>query len=176
MEHLDIIFERYEIATSRIREIINEDTVSEPFKSFFCKASEFICKIDDLNSIIKSGEINDFSLDRLKELNKSLFEEIYSENYEESFANPEYAVKTLGEEYGKILCYIYTKNRGMIRNVYMGSGGCWLGVDLGGVVGICGFGGLGVWWILFGGVGVGGCLGGGSGFCVVLCCVVEVMG
>ena len=120
MEHLDIIFERYEIATSRIREIINEDTVSEPFKSFFCKASEFICKIDDLNSIIKSGEINDFSLDRLKELNKSLFEEIYSENYGESFANPEYAVKTLGEEYGKILCYIYTKNRGMIRNVYMG--------------------------------------------------------
>lgn len=120
MEHLDIILERYEIATSRIREIINEDTVSEPFKSFFCKASEFICKIYDLNSIIKSGEINDFSLDRLKELNKSLFEEIYSENYEESFANPEYAVKTLGEEYGKILCYIYTKNRGMIRNVYMG--------------------------------------------------------
>lgn len=120
MEHLDIILERYEIATSRIREIINEDTVSEPFKSFFCKASEFICKIDDLNSVIKSGEINDFSLDRLKELNKSLFEEIYSENYEESFANPEYAVKTLGEEYGKILCYIYTKNRGMIRNVYMG--------------------------------------------------------
>lgn len=117
---MDIIFERYEIATSRIREIINEDTVSEPFKSFFCKASEFICKIDDLNSIIKSGEINDFSSDRLKELNKSLFEEIYSENYEESFANPEYAVKTLGEEYGKILCYIYTKNRGMIRNVYMG--------------------------------------------------------
>ena len=49
---MDIIFERYEIATSRIREIINEDTVSEPFKSFFCKASEFICKIDDLNSII----------------------------------------------------------------------------------------------------------------------------
>ena len=117
---MDIILERYEIATSRIREIINEDTVSEPFKSFFCKASEFICKIDDLNSIIKSGEINDFSLDRLQELNKSLFEEIYSENYEESFANPEYAVKTLGEEYGKILCYIYTKNRGMIRNVYMG--------------------------------------------------------
>ena len=117
---MDIIFERYEIATSRIREIINEDTVSEPFKSFFCKASEFICKIDDLNSIIKSGEINDFSLDRLKELNKSLFEEIYSENYEESFANPEYAVKTLGKKYGKILCYIYTKNRGMIRNVYMG--------------------------------------------------------
>ena len=117
---MDIILERYEIATSRIREIINEDTVSEPFKSFFCKASEFICKIDDLNSVIKSGEINDFSLDRLKELNKSLFEEIYSENYEESFANPEYAVKTLGEEYGKILCYIYTKNRGMIRNVYMG--------------------------------------------------------
>lgn len=117
---MDIIFERYEIATSRIREIINEDTVSEPFKSFFCKASEFICKIDDLNSIIKSGEINDFSLDQLKELNKSLFEEIYIENYEESFANPEYAVKTLGEEYGKILCYIYTKNRGMIRNVYMG--------------------------------------------------------
>lgn len=117
---MDIILERYEIATSRIREIINEDTVSEPFKSFFCKASEFICKIDDLNSIIKSGEINDFSLDRLKELNKSLFEEIYGENYEESFANPEYAVKTLGEEYGKILCYIYTKNRGMIRNVYMG--------------------------------------------------------
>lgn len=39
-------------------------------RAFSDKASEFICKIDDLNSIIKSGEINDFSLDRLKELNK----------------------------------------------------------------------------------------------------------
>lgn len=117
---MDIILERYEIATSRIREIINEDTVSEPFKEFFRKASEFICKIDDLNSIIKSGEINNFSLEQLKELNEKLYGEIYNENYEKSFANPEYAVNTLGEEYGKILCYIYTKNRGMIRNVFMG--------------------------------------------------------
>ena len=94
--------------------------MSEPFKSFFCKASEFICKIDDLNSMIKSGEINDFSLDRLKELNKSLFEEIYSENYEESFTNlgvcSENFRRRITERY-----FIFTqKNRGMIRNVYMG--------------------------------------------------------
>ena len=36
------------------------------------------------------------------------------ENYEKSFANPDYAVEKLGEDYGKLLSFVYAEIRGMI--------------------------------------------------------------
>ena len=48
------------------------------------------------------------SLPQLQERNHRLYEDILPEHYEESFANPDYAVKELGEGYGQILsCSLY---------------------------------------------------------------------
>lgn len=38
--------------------------------------------------------------------------------YEYSYANPDYAVKMLGEEYGTLLCFLYTELRGMVAYAY----------------------------------------------------------
>ena len=43
-----------------------------------------------------------------------LYEDILPEHYEVSFANPDYAVKELGEGYGQILSALYTEIRGDI--------------------------------------------------------------
>lgn len=118
---MDIILERYELAIERVKEIAKEDIIKEPFKEFFKKASEFILTIDKTKNLINSDEYKNYSLEQLRCLNEKLFSETYKENYDKSFANPRYAVETLGEEYGKILCFLYTKNRGMIRNIFKGN-------------------------------------------------------
>lgn len=38
--------------------------------------------------------------------------------YEYSYANPDYAVEMLGEEYGQLLCFLYTELRGTIAYAY----------------------------------------------------------
>ncbi len=55
-----------------------------------------------------------FSLEQLQEQNHRLYEDILPEHYGESFANPDYAVKELGEGYGQILAALYTEIRGDI--------------------------------------------------------------
>ena len=53
-------------------------------------------------------------MEQLQEQNHRLYEDILPEHYGESFANPDYAVKELGEGYGQILAALYTEIRGDI--------------------------------------------------------------
>lgn len=116
---MDIISERYEIAVDRIKEISKENIVSQPYRDYFKNVAEFIITIDELFSLVKENKLKDYNLSQLEELNDRLYSDIYKENYETSYANPEYAVDKLGNEYGRLLCYIYTTTRSVIRNVYM---------------------------------------------------------
>ena len=51
-----------------------------------------------------------------------LYVDVLPENYETSYTNPAYAVKTLGEEYGKLLSYRLCEIRGIsftrLRDVF----------------------------------------------------------
>ena len=47
-------------------------------------------------------------------MNHSLYRDILPEHYEESYANPSYAVKKMGAVFGKILSFLYTEIRGEI--------------------------------------------------------------
>lgn len=116
---MDIINERYEIAIDRIKEISKENIVPQPYGDYFKNVAEFIITIDELNSLVKENKLEDYTLDQLEVLNDRLYYDIYKENYETSYANPEYAVAKLGADYGQLLCYIYTTTRSVIRNVYM---------------------------------------------------------
>ncbi len=116
---MDIILERYNIAINRIKEIPEEETVEKPFRDYFQKAAVFIIGVDKINQLIQSGEMEILSLEQLEEINARSYSEIYKENYETSYANPEYAVSVLGQEYGQLLCYLYTKNREILRYIYM---------------------------------------------------------
>lgn len=115
---MNIIEERYQIATDRIKEIKKEEQVDKQYMEYFQTVSEFILELDFLYQEIKNGDLKKYSLDQLKDLNNRLYCDIYKENYENSYANPTYAVKNLGQEYGQILCYLYKTIRDLIGNIY----------------------------------------------------------
>ncbi len=115
-----MIKERYDIAIERIKEIITEDTVEEKFLPYFVASAQFILKIDNLLGLIESKKIEELTLEQLTALNKDLYEDETEIVYEKCFANPKFAVEKLGEEYGQLLCYVFTANRNMISNAFQG--------------------------------------------------------
>ena len=106
--------ERYELAIERIAAIRLEKTVSEPFRAYFSHMAEFLLMTGEYFSEVESGAWEEAGLDQLKEWNRRLYEDILPEHYEESYGNPAFAVRELGEEYGKMLSFLYAELRGQI--------------------------------------------------------------
>lgn len=115
-----MIEERYELVSERIREISKEQAVPEKFRDYFWKMSEFAGMIQELKSCIDRGEYEKLSLSELEGWNKRLYKDILPGHYEESYADPVYAVKMLGEEYGQLLSFLYTELRGAIVYAFEG--------------------------------------------------------
>lgn len=112
--------ERLFLYRERIRAISAENSVAEPFLEYFVKTADFIEKMYELSEMIKSERDRSYSIEQLKQLNASLYEDIAGDAYEQSYANPSYAVEKLGEEYGAVLSFLYTEIRGMIVYAYEG--------------------------------------------------------
>ncbi len=118
------IYERIELAVGRLNEMDNEEFDSETgqynegLTEYFRRTAEFILYVYDVYNIINSD--NDLSLEYLKIINRKLYKDILPENYKTSYGNPDYAVKMLGEEYGKLLCFLYAEQRSIITYAYEG--------------------------------------------------------
>lgn len=115
---MDIVRERYDMAISRINEIAGESLIKEPYGDYFRRTAKFICHLDNIYQKIISGEIKKLELRELERINYDLYSDVYNENYSESYANPEFAVKKLGDDYGKMLCFLYEQIRITIGNLY----------------------------------------------------------
>ncbi len=74
--------------------------------------------IDEVRAQIKSGTYWERDLETLAEENRRLYEDILPGAYERSYADPAYAVRVLGEEYGQILSFLYAELRGSIAYVF----------------------------------------------------------
>lgn len=117
-EENENILERYELSMERIESIAQESSIKEPYRAFFQKTAQFIIKISHLVAEIQKDTLKEKTMEELQELNHSLYEDILPDHYEESYGNPAYALKMLGEEYGKYLSFLYTEIRGMIIYAY----------------------------------------------------------
>lgn len=115
-----MIEERYELAVGRIQEIRTEQTVDEKFRDYFQEMAGFVTMIDELKSVLSNDSFYALSMDELKQWNERLYFDILPGQYEKSYANPAYAVKMIGEEYGAVLSFLYTELRGMIAYVFEG--------------------------------------------------------
>ncbi|MCR5268972.1 MAG: aminopeptidase [Lachnospiraceae bacterium] len=118
-----MITERYQLSTGRIREIQTEQTVCEPFRTYFAKVAKFIELLDETYQIVESGKLRRMDLGELQDMNRSLFADVLPENYEKSYANPAYAVSILTQagydaSYGQILSFLYAEIRGLIPYVF----------------------------------------------------------
>lgn len=109
--------ERYNLAIDRIKAIIEEKTVAEPYREYFQHVARFILKLDELKQNVESGKQKEMSEEELQEEMKDLYADELEANYEKSYANPAYAVLVLGGELGSFLSAVYTEIRGSISYV-----------------------------------------------------------
>lgn len=110
--------ERYELAIERIRSIVHEDTVAPLYRDYFQKVAGFILEIDAIKNRLEKKPNAECTLEELKSENESIYRDVTGEMYEESFANPAYAVRLFGKDLGQLLSFLYTEIRGEIPYVY----------------------------------------------------------
>ena len=102
----ELYAERLELVEERIEQIIREPAIEPAFADYFTSVAKCI------------NTIKNHSAD--KEFNDLFYSQFDKENYEKSYANPAYAVKVLGDEYGQLLSAVYAKIAGSITHIYQG--------------------------------------------------------
>lgn len=110
--------ERYYLTLERIMKITEENTVKEPYQSYFRHVAEFLLRIHDIKDSRHTSARASMTKERLEEEMQMLYYDVLPQNYETSYANPKYAVRELGEELGAFLSALYTELRGDIGYVY----------------------------------------------------------
>lgn len=103
--------ERYELTIERIRGIMEEETVAEPYRGYFRHVAEFLLEIDQMRVAEET---------RKKERMEAFYKEILPENYSTSYTNPSYASQVLGTEIGYFLSALYVEIRSVIGYAYEG--------------------------------------------------------
>ncbi len=109
--------ERYELVIERIRACLTEETVGEPYLSYFRKVASFILSLREVSFLKEQGIFESLRLEEHKHINDGLYQELLPPNYETSYLNPAYAVQILGN-YGQYLSFLYAEIRGTIPEAY----------------------------------------------------------
>lgn len=110
--------ERYNLTIDRIKGIMEEETVAEPFRSYFRKVASFLLKIHDIKESCHTKIREEMTEAELVAEMNALYEDVLPQNYSDSYANPAYAVEKLGGETGAFLSALYAELRGDIGYVY----------------------------------------------------------
>ena len=115
--------DRYERSLERLRKIAVTGPGGEMpsvagYYRFFPETARFLFRCADTMNRIGDGSFFTRSRDELAQENQSFYQDIMPEHYVSSFANPAYAVSELGEDYGRILCFLYTELRSMRTYVF----------------------------------------------------------
>ncbi len=108
------IQERYNLTIERIKLILEEESVDDRYLDYFRTVSRFILLVD------QTWKRNNVSLEMLIEENRALYQDVLGDNYDTSYANPEYAIRVFGKEIGEILCFLYAEIRSEIAYGYEG--------------------------------------------------------
>lgn len=110
--------ERYYLTLERIMKIIDEETVKEPYRSYFRRVAAFLLQIHDIKDSLNTTVRKTASVETLEEEMEMLYHDVLPAYYDTSYANPAYAVQMLGEEAGAFLCALYAELRGDLAYVY----------------------------------------------------------
>ena len=87
--------------------------MEEPYRDFFVKEAAFLQQIITVMDNGTQGK----NFVELKVQNHELYQDILPQNYENSYGNPAYAQKMLGE-YGKVFTFLYTELHGGIAYAF----------------------------------------------------------
>ncbi len=112
--------ERYELVTGRIREAAQEPETEDCYKDYFQKTAKFILLTMEVLQMQQQGALKHRKLAACEDLNNRLYADILPQNYGNSYANPAYAVRKLGDALGGMLCFLYTESRALIAYAFEG--------------------------------------------------------
>ncbi len=110
--------ERLALSMERIEQIYKDTMCVVAFQDYFKRTSGYILMIKKLIEDIDQGKFDQLSYTELLEYNHKLYQDLLPEAYKESYANPAYASEKLGEEFGQLLCVVYTELRAMIADAF----------------------------------------------------------
>ncbi|MGN1147755.1 MAG: aminopeptidase [Lachnospiraceae bacterium] len=114
----ELLQERMSLAKERMTEIEKEDVCGEAYSGYFKNGARWLGHLFATEKLIEDGELFSMSLAKLQDLNKQHYSELEEENYAVSFANPAYAVKVLGKEFGPFLSALYVEMRNALVAIY----------------------------------------------------------
>lgn len=117
-EKAEEIQERYELSMERIRQMQQEEFPVEELDTYFKFCTAFIMEMCGHFQWIKEGGLKKAEMAELSRKNRKLYEDILPQNYGLSYANPAWAVKKLGEDFGRMLSLLYTELRSLIGAAY----------------------------------------------------------
>ena len=94
--------ERLALSSARIRELITETDIAEPFGEYFRKLAQFIVFSEEIRKKRLDGSFYALSEKELEKINRKLYEDVLPDeeqemHYSVSYANPAYAAEQLGD-------------------------------------------------------------------------------
>ncbi len=110
----EMVIERYDLVMDRVADIVKENTVPENYRDYFIKQAQNILFIKQLYDMSADGTYRKLGIDELKEINEKLHAKI-REDYDNSYFNPAYMTKVIGEEYSKYLLWLAVSIRNLIE-------------------------------------------------------------
>lgn len=112
--------ERYVLAAERIAEIPGECHLTKEWNGYFHAVSAFILKTIQQAERMENKSWEEASLEQVRQWNQELYQDILPEQYDNSFANPTYAVQQLGKELGQVMCALYAELYSLISYCHTG--------------------------------------------------------
>ena len=110
--------ERLQLSLDRIKEIKSEKKLQQEYQEYFETVADFLLQIEDNRQWILAGNLQNVSMEELEAGNRKLYEDVLPANYENSYANPQYAVGVFGKEMGQFLSVLYAELRSLIVASY----------------------------------------------------------
>ena len=132
--------ERFALVTERIRQAAECPEAAAPFADYFQKTAVFILLAVKVLHMEQDGLLEQRPLEECRELNRQLYADILPEaqasggnlqasgsgsecsgaGYESSYADPAYAVRMLGDDFGGPLCFLYAECRALAAYAFEG--------------------------------------------------------
>ncbi|MBP5414152.1 MAG: leucyl aminopeptidase, partial [Lachnospiraceae bacterium] len=117
-DDFEYLMERHELAMERIGSICDKCETDDAYYPYFNQAALFLRSVDGILMSAIEGSFFKTSVNRRIQANKDLYIELRPRYYENSYLNPSFAVRKLGNEFGQLLSAIYAELRSCIIYAY----------------------------------------------------------
>lgn len=115
---MTVMEERFELAAERVKLVSREHETAEPFRSFFAETADYLAVMIEEYRWIAAGGLKKAELEELKRHNEICHIDLLGRNYETSWANPAWAVKQLGEDFGRLFAAVSAELHSLPAFVY----------------------------------------------------------